>query len=149
MREYAALVLPPHVANLVGRMPLGPAPRAVKLGAHPLASFAQSSDFEPHHLNLKTALPGHLFPQFLERRARVLHDHPAAEAGHVPAVAACLVLIVVLLALKVLQVEFVDQAQFFSFIQVRKLIDIPLFGHQKVKETYFLIPTRLIETEKH
>jgi len=36
------------VANLVGRMPLGPAPRAVKLGAHPLASFAQSSDFEPH-----------------------------------------------------------------------------------------------------
>src|SRR5208282_2947826 len=62
------------------------------------ALLAKSANFQPHHTNLESTLPGHLFFQFLKRRARVFHDRAASEASHVAVIPARLRLIKMLFA---------------------------------------------------
>src|ERR1700689_3699973 len=75
-----------------------------------LTLFANSAHFQPHNSYVKTALFGHLFCQFLERRTGVFHDATTAETSHVAVVAIGLGLVIVLLALDMHEIEFIDQS---------------------------------------
>jgi hypothetical protein len=74
------------------------------------ASFAQSAEFEPRHLNVKSGLPGYFLFQLFERRTRVLQDRSALEAGQMAVVATGFGLVIMLLPFQVHQVQFVNQS---------------------------------------
>jgi hypothetical protein len=74
-----------------------------------LAPLAKSTHFQPDDPDMKTALLDHLCFQFLERRTRVFHDRAAPEASHVAVISIGLGLVIVLLALNVHQIKFIDQ----------------------------------------
>jgi|HubBroStandDraft_1064217.scaffolds.fasta_scaffold271261_1 hypothetical protein len=81
----------------------------IKLASGLLTLPADSAHFQSHYPDLKTTLLDHLLFQFLERRACVFHDRAAAEASHVAVIAVGLGFVIVLLALDVHKIQFVDQ----------------------------------------
>ncbi len=102
-----------------------------------LALLANSAHFQPHYPDLKTALLDHLLFQFLERRARVFHDRAAPKAGHVTVIAVGLGLVIMLLALDVHEIEFIDQPAILEQCESsidRGAIDIGVLFPGKLEE---------------
>jgi hypothetical protein len=79
-----------------------------------LTPLAKSTHFQPDYPDLEATLLNHLFFQFLERRTRVFHDRAAPEAGHVAVISIGFGLVIVLLALNVHQIQFIDQPTVFE-----------------------------------
>jgi len=98
------------------------------------ACAAKSSNFKPYGLNLELVLRRNLLFQSLKRRSRKLHNLSAPKAGQMQMLLLGLDFVIVLFAVEMHQVQFVDQAQLFEQLDGsvnRSLIDIriPLARH--------------------
>jgi hypothetical protein len=84
--------------------------RQKKLARRFPAALTDPTDLQADDADLKSALLGHLLLQPFKGGACVLHDGPAAKAGHMGVIAIRLGLVVMSLALDVHQIQFIDQA---------------------------------------
>lgn len=72
------------------------------------ASPAETTRLKPYHPDREIAAFGHLVLQFLEGRTGVLDDGSASKTGEVTVIPIRFCLVVVLLALEVHEIEFID-----------------------------------------
>jgi len=78
------------------------------------AHAAKSSSFKPYGLNLEPVLCSNFLLQSLEHGGRKLHNLSALEAGQMQMVLLGLDLVIVLFAVEMHQVQFVDHSQFLE-----------------------------------